>query len=189
MQPHGSRFEHEAAWPHLAACRTCARSISCATTDCKLFAANDAKRVAGQSAGTSRTWAIQTWKQQVFAGQDAAKAPCQSTRSASLQHDCGRFTAAQFLIFCTVARRSRGPSRSRREDVTCARAPAGVIRAQALHRRHRSSTVRRLKAGLGEDTSAQRVLTNARGKPWARARHSHHRWPPHAALARSRRGR
>ena len=112
-----------------------------------------------------------------------------ATRGASLQHHCGRFTAAQFLRFCTVARRSRGPSRSRREDVTCARAPAGVIRAQALRSRHRSSTVRRLKAGLGEDTSAQRVLTNARGKPWARARHSHHRWPPHAALARSRRGR
>ena len=41
----------------------------------------------------------------------------------------------------------------------------------------------------GRTPSAQRMLTNARGKPWATARHSHPRWTHRAAHVRSRRGR
>eukprot|EP00966_Prymnesium_polylepis_P018949 436687-Prymnesium_polylepis.1 len=67
---------------------------------------------------------------------------------------------------------------------------ASSVRSCAHQLAHdRSSTVRRRKAGLGKDTSAQRVLTSTRGEPRAGARHSHHRWPPRAAYVRSRRGR
>ena len=97
MQPHGSRFEHEAAWPHLAACRTSARSISCATTDCKLFAANDAKRVAGQRAGTSLS--VHVSDPDVEAASVRSPRCCQSV----LSEHTGRIAAARlWALHCST---------------------------------------------------------------------------------------